>query len=93
MKIHEVGRSGALNAYRRHNEAAIDNNVRSRKMAKDRVQISAEAKELLEAQAVNDPDRAERISELKQAVHDGTYHVPAAQIADKLLRYYLSDPN
>jgi len=93
MKINEFNRAGAVNPYRKNNEATAGGHVKNRHMAKDQVQISAEAKEMLEAQASSDPARAERIAELKQAVQDGTYHVPAGQVADKLLRYLMNDPN
>jgi|HigsolmetaAR203D_1030402.scaffolds.fasta_scaffold00082_65 negative regulator of flagellin synthesis FlgM len=93
MKINEYSRAGAVNSYRRQSEVTAGGALKHRPVAKDRVQISAEAKELLEAQASGEIERAERIAELRQAVQDGTYHVPANLVADKLLRYLMNDPD
>lgn len=93
MKIHEFNRAGAVNPYRKSQEAAPGDNVKNKRPAKDQLQISTQAKELLEAQASSDPRRAERIAELKQSVQDGTYHVPAGHIAEKLLCYLVNDPS
>jgi anti-sigma28 factor (negative regulator of flagellin synthesis) len=38
-----------------------------------------------------DEQRRKKIAELKKAVTDGTYHVPADQLADKLIDHML-DP-
>jgi Anti-sigma-28 factor, FlgM len=38
---------------------------------------------------VTDEERLRRIARLKQAVADGTYHVSAEQLADKLIEHML----
>jgi anti-sigma28 factor (negative regulator of flagellin synthesis) len=38
-----------------------------------------------------DPARSKKIAALKKAVTDGTYHVPAERLADKLIDHML-DP-
>ncbi|WP_274362503.1 flagellar biosynthesis anti-sigma factor FlgM [Paenibacillus thermotolerans] len=87
MKINESGRITSLNAYR-NNVSARDSKVAGKSSsARDGVQISAEAKELLEAQRNSGAERAERIQELKAQVQSGTYHVDAGRIAEKLLPY------
>jgi anti-sigma28 factor (negative regulator of flagellin synthesis) len=40
---------------------------------------------------VLDENRRKKIARLKQSVSDGTYHVPADQLADKLIDHML-DP-
>lgn len=87
MKINDINRAGSINPYRKNNEAAAGHQLRSKNAAKDEVQISAEAKEMLETHAASSQERARRIEELKRSVQAGTYHVPAKQIAEKLLRY------
>ncbi|CAM4226142.1 flagellar biosynthesis anti-sigma factor FlgM [Paenibacillus phoenicis] len=90
MKINETGRVGAINNYQRQIDSQrkdTDNKARR----KDEVSISAEAKELLKAQEVGiDPERAERIEELKAQVSAGTYQVEARKLADKLVPYFKS---
>lgn len=85
MKINDLHRIGAVQQYRRQAEthpAQVGNKQKS----KDEVQISAEAKELLGAGQQN----TERIEQLKQSVQEGTYHVDARKIAEKLLPYLRS---
>ncbi|WP_199616764.1 flagellar biosynthesis anti-sigma factor FlgM [Paenibacillus alkalitolerans] len=87
MKINESGRLSSLNAYR-NNVNAKDAKASGKSLkAKDDVHISAEAKELLEAQRTGDTERAQRLEQLKSSVQAGTYHVDAHRIAEKLLPY------
>ncbi|CAM2934129.1 flagellar biosynthesis anti-sigma factor FlgM [Paenibacillus sediminis] len=93
MKINETGRIGAINSYQRNVEAR-ENFTGKKNRQKDQVSISPEAKEMLEAQnQVQDPQRAERINDLKQSVATGTYYVDAAKIAEKLLPYFKINDN
>lgn len=83
MKINDTQRITAAQQYQRQYAAQ-----RSAKpaMRKDELSISTEAKEMLDAQnKVQDPSRAERIQDLKQAVSTGTYDVNAEKLADKLM--------
>jgi flagellar biosynthesis anti-sigma factor FlgM len=41
---------------------------------------------LRELDATLDPARQQRIEEIKRQIEDGTYHVPAEDIAEKILR-------
>jgi negative regulator of flagellin synthesis FlgM len=90
MKINETGRVGAINNYQRQIDSQRkDTDYKARR--KDEVSISAEAKELLKAQKIGiDPERAERIEELKAQVSAGTYQVEARKLADKLVPYFKS---
>ncbi|MBP1965796.1 flagellar biosynthesis anti-sigma factor FlgM [Paenibacillus aceris] len=87
MKINENQRIGNINKYIQSNENRSVNGTEKKKR-KDEVQISAEAKELLEnASAVRSNEQKQRIQELKESVSAGTYHVEARKIAEKLFPY------
>ncbi|RAV03110.1 flagellar biosynthesis anti-sigma factor FlgM [Paenibacillus sp. YN15] len=76
MKINEPSRIGNVNPYRKNMSVApTSSDVKKRT---DEVQISSEAKELLNVQ------NSKKLEELKQAVSTGTYHVEAGKIAEKL---------
>lgn len=85
MKINEPGRISAVNSYQKQQEKRTGTAGMTRR--KDEVQISAEAQQLLTSSRVNNPERGERIDELKQSVSTGSYHVDAGKIAEKLLPY------
>ncbi|MFU1796313.1 flagellar biosynthesis anti-sigma factor FlgM [Paenibacillus azoreducens] len=88
MKINDTGRIGGVNPYQRNMEAQRQE-TRKLERRKDEVSISSEAIEMLEAQERNiDPERVQRIQDLKQQVSTGTYHVEAGKIAEKLLPYF-----
>jgi len=87
MKINESGRLSSIQAYRAGQQAKDAKAAASKGVQKDNVVISAEAKELLEAQRTGNAERAERVEALKQAVQTGTYHVSADKLAEKLLPY------
>ncbi|MGA3227106.1 MAG: flagellar biosynthesis anti-sigma factor FlgM [Acidobacteriaceae bacterium] len=44
---------------------------------------------LIPVDLVTDEERRTRIAKLKQAVADGTYHVSAEELADKLIQHML----
>ncbi|MED5018450.1 flagellar biosynthesis anti-sigma factor FlgM [Paenibacillus chibensis] len=92
MKINDTGRVGGVNPYQRSMETQ---RTEAKKMErrKDEVSISSEAIEMLEAQERStDPERAQRIQDLKQQVSSGTYHVDAGKIAEKLMPYFKKFP-
>jgi len=84
MKINETQRIGAINQYKRLAEGHVAPGSDKRIKKRDQVEISPEAKELLEAQSTASK---ERIEELRQSVDAGTYHVDAHRIAEKLLPF------
>jgi negative regulator of flagellin synthesis FlgM len=88
MKINEPQRSSGINPYMRANHSASVNGSDKKTKAKDEVQISAQAKELLESQYTDrSAERSQRIEDLKQSVSSGTYYVEAGVISEKLLPY------
>jgi negative regulator of flagellin synthesis FlgM len=88
MKINETGRMSSIQAYRNGAPSKSAAAGQSGKSAmKDNVNISAEAKELLEAQRTTASQPSERVEQLKQSVQSGTYQVKAELLAEKLLPY------
>jgi len=88
MKINESGRLYPAQAYKNVTTGkAQGSSAGGRSMAKDNVNISPEAMELLEAQRSNSGKSSERIAELKSAVQAGTYRVNSELLAEKLLPY------
>ncbi|MFD2116999.1 flagellar biosynthesis anti-sigma factor FlgM [Paenibacillus yanchengensis] len=89
MKINESGRvSGIANPYKLQQEMRAEQFGTKRR--KDEVQISPEAKEMLQSSQLNQAERSKHIEQLKQSVASGTYHVEAGKIAEKLLPYLRS---
>lgn len=84
LKINELNRMGAVQQYRKQSAAVPSGPAGKGK--KDELHISTAAKELL----TGDPQAVNRIEELKQSVQNGTYHVDAYQLAEKLLPYLRS---
>ncbi len=61
---------------------------------KERVELSARAKEVLKAKRLLEtvPEvRVGKVARLKRAIEEGTYEVPSREIADKMLREALLD--
>lgn len=92
MKINETPRVGALHSYHKQRDHMIEHGNKGKAKMKDAVEISQEAKELLENQKIatsgsNDPQRTQRLEQLKHAIQSGTYEVDAHKVAEKLLPY------
>jgi negative regulator of flagellin synthesis FlgM len=92
MNINEVNRVGLTNPYRKHMQTGNASSV-DRKGRKDEVQISEEAKRLLESQETTaiDPAKAKKLEELKESVATGTYKVESGLVAEKLLPFLGSE--
>ena len=84
MKINETGRIGAINSYQRNVESGNQAELKKSRR-KDEVSISPEAIKMLQ-----EPERIQRIQELKSQVSSGTYQVDSSKLADKLLPYFKS---
>ncbi|AFL88144.1 anti-sigma-28 factor, FlgM family [Terriglobus roseus DSM 18391] len=55
----------------------------------DAASLSGTGSLLAAASADTDDVRTDKVEELKAAIHNGTYNVPAADVADKLIRNML----
>jgi negative regulator of flagellin synthesis FlgM len=82
MKINDIQRAGAINPYRKSNDAKLDHTEGKKHKKKDEVNISSEAKELQGSTTVK-----QHVEDLKQSYLTGTYYVEASKIAEKLLPY------
>lgn len=85
MKVNRPQRPVALDAVRatRANGTSKSDDTKSAP-AGERVQVSNEAKLLMEARAPEVPDQ-DRIARLKEAIANGTFEVDADRIADAML--------
>lgn len=85
MKINDISRINGINkTYQNQAEYRKDN---KKTLSKDEVQISQEAKEMLESSRAESTERAAYINSLKEAVQSGSYYVEAGKIAEKLLPF------
>lgn len=70
-------------------QAGKTESARPKQMASDKLEISSSAKQFQVAFAAvkNMPElREARVSELKERVQNGTYHVPTGDIVDSLFK-------
>ncbi len=85
MKINDIGRVGAVQAYQQANKV---NNSKKAEIRKDNLQISREGQELLKAQksdVLNPAHRQEKVDAIREQVQTGTYQVDARAVAGKLI--------
>ncbi|MBB5173764.1 flagellar biosynthesis anti-sigma factor FlgM [Texcoconibacillus texcoconensis] len=54
---------------------------------RDQIEISSEAKRM-QVDAKRDPERQEKIDQLKQKINDGTYDVPSQDVAKKVAQFW-----
>ncbi|MCY9696119.1 flagellar biosynthesis anti-sigma factor FlgM [Paenibacillus alginolyticus] len=88
MKINDNQRIGAMNPYRKAGDAKAAYATEKKHRTKDQVEISSEAKELLDAQgSTRTEEQTRRIETLKASVASGTYFVDANRLAEKILPY------
>lgn len=89
MKINNPTGASLINAYQKHNQKpAIDKSNASSK--KDQVQISEQAKAMLESKTT-DPARQEKVQQLKSQVQSGEYKVDSQKVAEKIYQFWFND--
>ena len=87
MKINGIGGSMGVNPYNR--QANIQDNVKSsNKLGRDKLEISSEAKEMLQGSTIPE-DRQAKVDELKAQVESGTYKLNSKATAKGIIDYYL----
>lgn len=86
MKINGTNQINTVNQYKKNQEYIQAAASAKKNKSKDHVEISSEAKELLGSSGVAPADR-ERIDELKKSVKEGTYHVDARTLAEKIFPF------
>lgn len=86
MKINGPGKIPGTNPYQQ--TAKIKNKGTVSRTGKDEVQISSEAQSLLKMSEAESTQHKQRLQELKEQVHSGSYHVDSEVLAQKLLQYW-----
>ncbi|WP_025027195.1 flagellar biosynthesis anti-sigma factor FlgM [Caldalkalibacillus mannanilyticus] len=88
MKINKPPVSAVGNPYMKAQAklAKIEPSSAARK--KDELQISSEAKALLENHNTKDVARQQKVNELKQQVQNGEYKVDSEKVAEKLYQFW-----
>jgi negative regulator of flagellin synthesis FlgM len=75
-------------------ERSSQSKVKAPDSKQDQVDISDHAKEMARIKALalkSDPERAERVQQIRQAVDGGTYNVSGRTVADALIRHAITD--
>ena len=86
MKINDINRINGIN---KTYQSQTDFRKEDRKsVAKDDIQISQAAQEMLETSRAENSERTQYLDELKQVVQSGNYHVESGKIAEKLLPFF-----
>jgi negative regulator of flagellin synthesis FlgM len=85
MKINHIGLSG-VNLYKKAINK-FDEPKQSEHTQKDKVEISARAKEMQEASKLT-ADRQKKVNEIKQKIESGEYQPHPEEIAKGILRFY-----
>ncbi|MED4600704.1 flagellar biosynthesis anti-sigma factor FlgM [Paenibacillus validus] len=86
MKINGSNPVGAVNQYKKNQESQQASTGQRIGKKKDQVEISSEAKELLETRGAS-PASREKIEALTNSVSSGTYHVDARTLAEKIFPF------
>jgi negative regulator of flagellin synthesis FlgM len=84
MKIQGNQRMNGINPYQKLNPPIQDKTKGTPSLGKDEVQISTEAKELLQFSKSDGASREARVQDIKTQVQAGTYRVDSDKIAEKM---------
>jgi len=88
LKINGTNPVGPVNPYKKSQDALTAQSAGKTGRKKDQVEISDEAKELLESQNPAAAERArEKVEALKKSVSDGTYKIDARALAEKIFPF------
>jgi negative regulator of flagellin synthesis FlgM len=89
VKINKPTGSSIVNPYQKQNQKP---NLESGKVSskKDQVQISEQAKAMLENKSTVDPARQEKVNQLKSEVQSGEYKVDSQKVAEKLYQFWFN---
>lgn len=90
MRVNETNRTGMINAYNNTAKTAMPKGNKQ-SLGKDEVQISEEALKMLRAGEDTEETpqiRKQRVTDIKQAIEDGTYQAPSEKVAEKFLSFW-----
>ena len=84
MKINPLG----IRAIQSYNQApTVKKTDKKGDSFADKLEISSKAKEM-QVSSTYQSDRADKVKQLKEDIHSGTYKVNAQQVAQDMLNYY-----
>lgn len=90
MKINKPTGASLVNPYQKQNQKpTIEKSTASSK--KDQVQISEQAKAMLESKSTIDPARQEKVNQLKSQVQNGEYKVDNQKVAEKIYQFWFNE--
>lgn len=85
MKVNQISKSYAINAYK-STEERKNGHVEGKPVKKTTVEISSEAKALVKRIGESDEfNFSEKVEAIRQSIIDGTYGVDAEKLADKIM--------
>ncbi|HIW31734.1 MAG TPA: flagellar biosynthesis anti-sigma factor FlgM [Candidatus Paenibacillus intestinavium] len=86
MKINDINRINGINkTYQNQTDFRKEDR---KSIAKDDIQISQAAQEMLETSRTENSERTQYLNDLKQVVQSGNYYVESGKIAEKLLPFF-----
>lgn len=91
MKVSQIQQIQSVQKYR-SNQERTSNAIKRKEDKEEKVEISQEAKELLQ-HAKGNLERMNKLQQLKQEIASGTYEVDVNKLAEKLLPHLLKDLN
>jgi negative regulator of flagellin synthesis FlgM len=90
MKVNKPTGASLINSYLKQNQKpSLEQGKISSK--KDQVQISDQAKAMLENKVTVEPARQEKVSQLKREVQSGEYKVDSQKVAEKLYQFWFNE--
>lgn len=88
MRIHN-GTNFGYNVYKNQQNRSNHTGTESKQpLASTKVEISERGMEIAKAMKSDQPQRSERLQELKQQIADGTYVVDSQKVAEKLIDFW-----
>lgn len=93
MKINEWQRLTSMQTNRpSHQPDKQSSSVSPKSSVKDEIQLSAQAREMLQVQRKTEESRSDAIEALRIAVENGAYEVDPKQLAEKLMPHLQNPP-
>jgi negative regulator of flagellin synthesis FlgM len=88
MKINKPTSASIINPYLKQQAKTNQTEKGASTPKKDQLQISTEAKALLENKTQIDPARQEKITQLKNQIQSGEYKVNSREVAEKMYQFW-----
>lgn len=90
MKVEKPSNTPFINPYQKlQSRPQLDKMTQLKR--KDQVQISDQAKAMLENQSNTDSIRQEKVQELKEQVQKGEYVVDSRKVAEKMYQFWFGE--